>query len=202
MIDVILMPKWQEIKQRYAAAVLYYATGWLTYWTESHNFLSDHPVCIWNNCQYVIDDDKDEDEDGSCVRNCLELANNGHSIYNVYKDYWDGEEHFAHKHISNIMELIPPFTSASDSQIRNLITGTLKYTTMFTSSISALKLAVAEYKDTNTGSALNYWDTGAMFFVGSMEGQGPNDNQFGGAHAHHRKGIVWRIFDLYRNRRP
>jgi hypothetical protein len=115
---------------------------------------------------------------GQLAKNEIIPATTG-SLYSVFREYYQ-EDTFAHDSITNIMELVPPYNSASPNQVRFLVTGILKYVVMFYSSATALQFSVQECEDSNTVSSLEFWDAGAMFYVGSMEGEQPNGNEFGG----------------------
>jgi hypothetical protein len=89
--------------------------------------------------------------------------------YDIYQSYYQSDT-FAHNWLIDIMEEKPPFDNTSFDQTRELATSILKYVVMYLASISSFQYAVAECQASNKLSALNFWDTGVAFYVGSMEG--------------------------------
>jgi hypothetical protein len=90
--------------------------------------------------------------------------------YDIYQSYYQSDT-FAHNWLIDIMEEVkPPFNNASFDQTRELATSILKYVVMYLASISSFQYAVAECEANNKLSALNFWDTGVAFYIGSMEG--------------------------------
>jgi hypothetical protein len=78
---------------------------------------------------------------------------------------------FAHNWLMDIMEeQVTPYDNASFDQTRELATSILKYVVMYLASISSFQYAVTECEATNKISALNNWDAGVAFYIGSMEG--------------------------------
>lgn len=101
------------------------------------------------------------------------------TYYSIFSSYYQDAE-YANTWIESILELIPPYNSASPDQVRNAVTGILKYVVMFVATADALQFAVQTCKDGNQQSALEYADTGAMFYAGNMEGEAASGNRFGG----------------------
>lgn len=101
------------------------------------------------------------------------------SHYELFSTYYQ-DDTFAHNWIESILELIPPYNSASLDQVRNSVTGILKYVVMFVAAADAMKYAVQTCNEGNQQAALEYVDTGAMLYVGSMEGAAVNGNLYGG----------------------
>jgi hypothetical protein len=98
------------------------------------------------------------------------LSSTSGDQYAIYKAYYSSDT-FAHKWLIDIMdEQVVPYNNASFDQTRELVTSILKYVVMYLASISAFQFAVAECQATNKASALNFWDAGVAFYVGSMEG--------------------------------
>jgi hypothetical protein len=102
------------------------------------------------------------------------------SLFTVYKNFYDQNDNFADNFIMNVLEQVPPYNSGSPAQIRELITGTMKYTVMFLSSVSSLQFALDQCDNQNLESAQSYWDDGVAFYVGSMEGPDEAGDVFGG----------------------
>jgi hypothetical protein len=101
------------------------------------------------------------------------------SLYALFQSYY-GDVTYPDTLITNIIEMTPPYNTASTDQVRHLVTDTLKYVVSFLSTASALQFSIQECYDSRTDSALQFWDTGAMMFIGSMEGELPNGNELGG----------------------
>ena len=102
-----------------------------------------------------------------------------HAPYSIFQDYYGGDD-YADNFITDVIELTSPYNGASPNQVRHLVTDYLKYVVSFVASATALHFAVEECGDGNTDTALEFWDTGAMMFIGSMEGELPNGNELGG----------------------
>ncbi len=100
------------------------------------------------------------------------------SYISLFQTYYSGVN-FADNLITNILQLVPPYNSASNEQIRNMATGILNYVVMFMTSTTSLQYAV-ELCGSDQTIALDFWDTGALFYIGSMEGEDENGSEFGG----------------------
>jgi hypothetical protein len=95
------------------------------------------------------------------------------SLYGVFQDYYQ-DDTFADTMFTNILD------SESKDQIRYFATGLLKHVIMYISTVSALQFAVEECINGNKASALDFWDTGVAFYIGSMEGELPTGSFQGG----------------------
>jgi hypothetical protein len=100
------------------------------------------------------------------------------NMFGVFSDYYGGPN-FADDHITALIEQQLPFNEASTEQTRWLLTAYFSDVVMFFSSASALQYAVDQC-NVDTETALDYWDTGAMFYIGSMEGELPEGSDAGG----------------------
>lgn len=109
----------------------------------------------------------------------LPSGTEGTSYYTLFSEYYDDAE-FAHNWITSILELIPPFNSATKEQVRNAAVGFMKYVVMFVASADALRYAASTCQSEGNEGANEYVDAGAMLYVGSMEGAAKNGNAFGG----------------------
>ena len=102
------------------------------------------------------------------------------SWWDIFMQYNNNDNNFVDNYIMNVLQQIPPYNSASPSQIRELITGTLKYTVMTLSSVSSLQFAIDQCSSGQTNTAQSYWDDGVAFYVGSIEGSDDNGDVFPG----------------------
>lgn len=123
----------------------------------------------WNADGYTLKD---------VALNTVIPAVSDNSYIAIFQAYY-AEEEFADTLFTNIVQLVPPFNSASKEQIRNMATGMLKYVVMFMTSVTSLQYAVDQCTVDQT-TALDYWDTGALFYIGSMEGEDDDGNKFDG----------------------
>jgi hypothetical protein len=105
-----------------------------------------------------------------------EVAN---SHYTLFSNYYEDAE-FAHNRITSILELIPPYNSASKEQTRNAAIGFIKYVVFFLASADSFKYAVNSCTNGDTQTSLKHIDYGTLLLVGSMEGSGSSGNSFGG----------------------
>jgi len=99
--------------------------------------------------------------------------------FEIFQDYYESPN-YADQFITSVFELKVPYNDASPEQVRWLLTNYLTYVVMYVNSASALEYAADQCVDGNKDSALDYWDTGAMFYIGSMEGELPNGSDPGG----------------------
>ena len=106
------------------------------------------------------------------------LISGASSYFDVFQAYYKNAS-FADDMISSILDQVPPYNSASEDQIRNLLVGVLQYVIIFCTSASSLQYAV-ETCSLDTNIALQYWDTGALLYIGSMEGPETGGSVFGG----------------------
>lgn len=100
------------------------------------------------------------------------------SYVDIFGKYYS-DATFADTLMTSIFELGIPFNSADKEQVRKMATGVLKYVVMFIASASSLQYAI-EQCNSDQATALDYWDTGALFYIGSMEGDESGGNEFGG----------------------
>jgi hypothetical protein len=103
------------------------------------------------------------------------------SLYALFAQYFNDTE-FAHNWLTSILELIPPFNSASKEQVRNAATAFLKYVVMFVATADALTFAVSSCSSGSNPEEVvwEFLDAGVMLYVGSMEGAASNGNMVGG----------------------
>lgn len=102
----------------------------------------------------------------------------GNSYIDTFQEYYQDID-FADNMVINAIGQVPPYNSASKEQLRNTITGILKYVVMFMSSATSLQYAVQQcYVDAT--EALQFWDTGAALYIGSMEGPEVDGGKFSG----------------------
>jgi len=102
----------------------------------------------------------------------------GKNMFETFSDYFGGAD-FADKYIMKLMEQQAPYNAASTEQLRWLLTNYFSKVVMYFSAASAFQYAVDQC-ETDKETALDYWDTGAMFYIGSMEGELPEGNTAGG----------------------
>lgn len=102
----------------------------------------------------------------------------GKNMFETFSDYYGGSD-FADKYIMKLMEEQAPYNAATTEQVRWLLTNYFSNVVMFFSAASAFQYAVDQC-GTDKETALDYWDTGAMFYIGSMEGELPEGNTAGG----------------------
>eukprot|EP00980_Cylindrotheca_fusiformis_P024658 scaffold12195_cov126-Cylindrotheca_fusiformis.AAC.2 len=100
------------------------------------------------------------------------------NMFETFSEYFEGPD-FADDYLTAQMEQLPPYNEATTEQSRLLVTSYLSYVVMFFSSASALQYAT-EQCSVDTDTAGDYWDTGAMFYIGSMEGELPQGSDGGG----------------------
>lgn len=100
------------------------------------------------------------------------------NMFGLFSDYYGGSS-FADDYITALIERQSPYNEASTEQTRWLLTAYFSYVVMFFSSASALQYA-SDQCSLDTDTALDYWDTGAMFYIGSMEGELPEGSEAGG----------------------
>lgn len=123
----------------------------------------------WNADGYTLKD---------VALNAVIPAVSENSYIASFQAYYSGDD-FADTMFTNIVQLVPPFNSASGDQVRNMAIGLLKYVVMFMTSATALQYAVEQCNVDQT-TALEFWDTGALFYIGSMEGEDDDGNKFDG----------------------
>jgi len=102
-----------------------------------------------------------------------ELPSSESTYFSLFSEYY-GSSDFVHEQITNILlgvDNVFDKESASKEQVRNAVTGLLKYTVMFVASVDSLKYATWECFNGNQESAMEFVDSGAMFFIGSMESE-------------------------------
>lgn len=100
------------------------------------------------------------------------------SYIDIFQDYY-GDSNFADTLITSILEQVPPYNSATNDQIRMMVVGVLQHVIVFMTSASSLQYAI-EMCSVDTSTALQYWDTGALLYVGSMEAPTNGGSLFGG----------------------
>ena len=92
----------------------------------------------------------------------------GDSYIDIFQEYYE-DINFADTIITNAINQASPYTGASKEQVQKIITGLLKHVVVFISSVSSLQYSI-EQCDTNQADSLSSWDTGALLYLGSMEG--------------------------------
>lgn len=105
-----------------------------------------------------------------------QLATNGMAlpstnvVFEQFKSYYD-DDNFAENMIVNVLEKQEPFGTGSTRDRTEVVVGVLQGVVMYASVIARLEAAVPACQSPNqtTESALQYWDGGAAFFIGSME---------------------------------
>ncbi|KAL3938414.1 MAG: hypothetical protein SGBAC_006676 [Bacillariaceae sp.] len=102
----------------------------------------------------------------------------GKNMFATFANYYGGDD-FADKYVYKLMNQQPPYNAASTEQTRWLLTNYFSKVVMYVAATSAFQYAVDQC-ETDTETALDYWDTGAMFYIGSMEGELPEGNTAGG----------------------
>ena len=110
-----------------------------------------------------------------------EIPSSTSSMYSLFQTYYqDQGPNYPDTLITSIMEKTPPYNSATSEQISFLVTGILKYVVSYLAVTSAFAHSIDECYDNNESSSLEFWDTAAMLFIGSMEGEVPNGNEYNG----------------------
>ncbi|GKY91601.1 hypothetical protein MPSEU_000132000 [Mayamaea pseudoterrestris] len=106
-----------------------------------------------------------------------ELATNNFSLvtsveYERFKLYFP-DENFAENLIMNVLDLQSPFDAMSVEDRVNVVAGVLEGIVMYFSVASEFEsaISVCENPSSSEESALSYWDGGAAFYIGSMEGE-------------------------------
>ncbi len=100
------------------------------------------------------------------------------SYISIFQKYYS-DDNFADNLMISIFDLVTPYNNADKEQVRKIATGVLKYVVIFMTSAASLQYAT-EQCDSNQGTALEYWDTGSLFYIGSMEGEASSGNEYGG----------------------
>lgn len=90
------------------------------------------------------------------------------SEYTDFSNYYS-DPTFADTMITKVLNLESPFNTASVQDRASAILGVLEGMVMYYSVLSELESAVAACKKNDT-AALSFWDGGAAFYIGSMEG--------------------------------
>ena len=106
------------------------------------------------------------------------LLSGAPSYSDIFQAYYKNSS-FADDMVTSILDQVPPYNSATEDQIRNMLVGVLQYVIVFSTSASSLQYAV-EMCSVDTNIALQYWDTGALLYIGSMEGPETGGSVIGG----------------------
>ena len=107
------------------------------------------------------------------------IPSSTNSLFSQFATYYQSST-FANEMFVNIVKQVSPYNGASTDQTRNLATGILTYVIMYAGMVSSLQYAVEQCQSGKSSSALEYWDSGVAFFVGSMEGDAASGTAEGG----------------------
>ena len=102
------------------------------------------------------------------------------TYYSLFTDYYESP-YFIHNQITSMLRFqgdsVYEVNKVSDEQIRNAVVGLLKNAVMFVASVDSLKYASwvcfngnQKTSEDRIAAAIKYIKTGAMFYIGSMEG--------------------------------
>jgi hypothetical protein len=111
-----------------------------------------------------------------------ELPSSKSTYFSLFSEYY-GSSDFVHEHITKILlgiDNVYNGESASKEQVRNAVTGLLKYVVIHVASVDSLKYATWECFNGNQESAMEFVDASAMLYIGSMEGNTANSKDFNG----------------------
>ena len=107
------------------------------------------------------------------------IPNVPHSAFDLFESYYESNSYkFADSEIMKAMHSEQEFEGSSVDQISEIVVGLVKFEVIYLSLLSALKFSVQECWLKN-GASEKYWDMGAAFFIGSIEGT-PTGGMSGG----------------------
>jgi hypothetical protein len=94
-----------------------------------------------------------------------------HSLFDLYQGYYQSESNtFIDDEIQMVLRSEGDFKNASKAQTAEIIVGLVQYEITYLSVASSLQAAVEECWASMDDPATKYWDMGAAFFIGSIEG--------------------------------
>jgi hypothetical protein len=106
-----------------------------------------------------------------------EIPEASNSLFEDFQAYYlpgvslvDDSSQIADYAIISALTQHKPFEKASPDQLSEIVLGLLKYVVLYLSVITSLQFAVQECWNQETESSLDFWDMGAAFFIGSLEG--------------------------------
>ena len=110
------------------------------------------------------------------LNQAIPSAKSSMSLFDTFQDYYNTESYtFADSTIlAALTRKVAPYDEASPKQITHLVVGLLKYVVMQLSMVSSLQFAVDQCIDKKRDSSLEYWDQGAAYYIGSIQGSSQN----------------------------
>ena len=126
---------------------------------EAYGVVEDWYIHGWNS---------DVTLQGLAKNQIIPALTSGDSYIDMFQEYYE-DINFADKLITKAIDKASPYNSASKEQVRKIVTGILKHVVVFMTSVSSLQYAIQQC-DTNQADSLSSWDTGALLYLGSMEG--------------------------------